>query len=75
MATHAITDLSIILRPEDDVAIAKREIPAGTILEDAGGRIEVRQDIRPGHKVARHGRRAGEAVDRKSTRLNSSHRL
>ena len=37
MVTHSITDLAIILRPEDDVAIAKREIPAGTILEDAGG--------------------------------------
>jgi altronate hydrolase len=64
MATCAITDLAIVLRPEDDVAIAKKEIPAGTILEDAGGRIEVRQDIRPGHKVARRPRRAGEAVRR-----------
>ena len=53
MATHAITDVAIVLKPEDDVAIAKKEIPAGTILEDAGGRIEVRQDIKPGHKVAR----------------------
>jgi len=42
MATHAITDVAIILKPEDDVAIAKKEILAGTILEDAGGRIEVR---------------------------------
>ena len=50
MTTCAITDVAIVLRPEDDVAIAKREIPAGTILEDAGGRLEVRQDIRPGHK-------------------------
>ncbi len=67
IATHAITDVSIILKPEDDVAIAKREIPAGTILEGAGGRIEVRQDIRPGHKVARRARRAGEAVRRGSS--------
>ena len=59
MATHAITDVAIILKPEDDVAIAKREIPAGTILEDAETRIEVRQDIRPGHKVARRARRDG----------------
>src|SRR6266508_773171 len=62
IATHVITDLAIILKPEDDVAIAKREIAAGTVLEDGGGRIEVRQDIRPGHKVARHARRAGEDV-------------
>jgi len=64
MTTHAITDVAIILKPEDDVAIAKREIPAGTILEDAGGRIEVRQDIKPGHKVARRARRTGETVRR-----------
>src|SRR2546426_11752120 len=64
MTTHAITDLAIILKPEDDVAIAKREIPAGAILEDAGGWIEVRQDIRPGHKVARRARRTGEEVRR-----------
>ncbi len=64
MTTHAITDLAIILKPEDDVAIAKREIPAGAILEDAGGRIEVRQDIKPGHKVARRARSTGDEVRR-----------
>jgi altronate dehydratase len=64
MATHALTDLAVILKPEDDVAIAKKEIPAGTILEDASGRIEVRQDIKPGHKLARRARRVGEEVRR-----------
>jgi altronate hydrolase len=64
MATHAITDLAIVLKPHDDVAIAKREIAAGTVLEDAGGQIEARQDIRPGHKIARRAVRAGDAVRR-----------
>src|SRR5262245_20083503 len=64
MAIHAITDLAIVLKPEDDVAIAKREIAAGTILEDGGTRIDVRQDIRPGHKVARRARRQGAEVRR-----------
>src|SRR5713101_4970364 len=64
MATFAITDVAIVLNPADDVAIAKREIPAGSVLEDAGGRIEVRQDIRPGHKVARHAKSTGEKVRR-----------
>src|SRR5215467_11241061 len=64
MATHAVTDVALVLNPRDDVAIAKKEIPAGTVLEDTGGRIEVRQDIRPGHKVARHARRTGEEVRR-----------
>ena len=64
MATHAITDLAIVLKPHDDVAIAKREIAAGTVLEDADGRIEARQDIRPGHKIARRAVRTGDAVRR-----------
>src|SRR2546422_3028895 len=64
MATCAITEVAIVLNPEDDVAIAKKEIPAGPVLEAAGGRIEVRQDIRPGHKVARYARGRGEAVRR-----------
>jgi len=64
MATFAITDVAIVLNPADDVAIAKKEIPAGSVLEDAGGRIEVRQDIRPGHKVARHAKSTGEKVRR-----------
>src|SRR5262252_6062798 len=64
MATCAITDVALVLNPRDDVAIAKKEIVTGTVLEDAGARIEVRQDIRPGHKVARHARRTGEEVRR-----------
>jgi len=64
MATFDITQKAVILRAEDDVAVAKAEIPAGTILEDGGSRVEVRQDIKPGHKVARHAVRRGEPVRR-----------
>src|SRR5262245_11115878 len=64
MATHAITDVAIVLKPEDDVAIAKREISAGATLDDDGARIEARQDIRPGHKIARRRVAAGDAVRR-----------
>jgi len=53
MATFPLTERAIVLRSEDDVAIAKRELAAGTILEDGAARIEVRQDVKPGHKVAR----------------------
>src|SRR5216683_4775363 len=45
MATFAIKDVAIVLNPGDDVAIAKKEIPAGSVIEDTSGRIEVRQDI------------------------------
>jgi altronate hydrolase len=64
MATYALTEKAILLRAEDDVAIAKAELPAGTVLEDGAARIDVRQDIKPGHKVARHPVRAGAPVRR-----------
>jgi altronate hydrolase len=64
MATYALTEKAVVLRPEDDVAIAKRELTAGMILEDGPARIEVRQDIKPGHKVARRTVAAGRPVRR-----------
>ena len=53
MATYALAEKAVVLRPEDDVAVAKAELMAGTVLDDGGHRIEVRQHIKPGHKVAR----------------------
>ena len=64
MATYALIDKAIVLKPEDDVAVAKAPLEAGTVVEDGATRIEVRQDIGPGHKVARRARRAGEPVRR-----------
>ncbi|HUF91674.1 MAG TPA: SAF domain-containing protein, partial [Candidatus Limnocylindria bacterium] len=64
MATFASTERVIVLRPEDDVAVARLELAAGTILEDGAARIEVRQDIKPGHKVARHPVKTGGVVRR-----------
>ena len=64
MATYALTEKAVVLRSEDDVAVAKAELPAGTILEDGARRIEVRQDIKPGHKVARRAVATGAPVRR-----------
>src|SRR5688500_19066321 len=64
MSTVPLTERAILLRAEDDVAIAKKELPAGMILEDGGARIEVRAAIKPGHKVARHAVGRGEPVRR-----------
>ncbi|MEK7700850.1 MAG: UxaA family hydrolase, partial [candidate division NC10 bacterium] len=64
MTTFDIREKAVILKSEDDVAVAKAGIPAGTALEDGGAHIEVRQDIRPGHKVARRAVRAGAPVRR-----------
>ena len=35
MATYALTDKTVVLRPEDDVAVAKAELAAGTIDREA----------------------------------------
>jgi altronate hydrolase len=64
MATHTLTETAVVLRPEDDVAIAKKDLPAGMVLEDGPVSIVVRGDIKPGHKVARRAVRAGEPVRR-----------
>src|SRR5437870_9630900 len=59
-----LTDRAIVLKPEDDVAVAKAPLDKGAIFDDAGTRIEARQDIKPGHKIARHAVRRGEPVRR-----------
>jgi altronate hydrolase len=64
MPTYALTDRAIVLRAEDDVAIAKLPLEAGTVLEDGAARITVRRDIRPGHKVARRDVPSGAPVRR-----------
>ncbi|WPE22671.1 altronate dehydratase family protein [Shinella zoogloeoides] len=50
----------IRLRPEDDVVIAAKAIPAGTVLPDLG--IATLQDIPAGHKVAVRDLKAGSPV-------------
>ena len=64
MAKYALSEKAILLKPEDDVAVAKAELAAGTVLEDGGTAIEVRENIRPGHKVARRALRTGQPVRR-----------
>src|ERR687891_2448734 len=64
MPTQALVEQAVVLRPEDDVAIAKKELAAGTVLEDGESRLVVRADIRPGHKVARRAVAVGQPVRR-----------
>jgi altronate hydrolase len=64
MATFALAEKAILLNPADDVMIAKANIPAGTIIEDNGTRVEVCQDIRAGHKIARRPAGPGAPVRR-----------
>jgi altronate hydrolase len=64
MPTYALVEQAVVLRPEDDVAIAKRGLPAGTALEDGQSRLVVRADVPAGHKVARRAVATGQPVRR-----------
>jgi len=63
-ATASLTETAIVLRPEDDVAIAKKGLAAGTVLEDGQTRLVLRADIPPGHKLARRALAVGSPVRR-----------
>src|SRR2546428_9129619 len=65
MATiHQLTDRAIVLKPEDDAAVAKARLAKGAVFEDGAARIEARQDVKPGHKIARRDVRRGQPVRR-----------
>src|SRR5256886_8437300 len=59
-----LTDRAIVLKPEDDVAVAKAPLDKGAVFEDGAARIEARQDIKPGHKIARRAVGLGRPVRR-----------
>ena len=64
--------LLIRMHPADNVAIVANDggLPAGTLLPDG---LMLCEKVPQGHKVALIDLPAGATVDRKSTRLNSSH--
>jgi altronate hydrolase len=57
-------DCIILLHPEDPVAIAKCELPAGLEVNVAGKAFQVRQAVAPGHKIAVVDLMPGEVVRR-----------
>lgn len=48
----ALSDVAVRLNPSDDVAVAKTHLQAGTALTFDGARVEVRQFVATGHKIA-----------------------
>jgi arabinonate dehydratase len=52
MATAAEGRRAVLLRGDDDVAVAARPIPKGFVLAIGGREVEVREPIALGHKVA-----------------------
>jgi altronate hydrolase len=64
MKARFIEELAVILHPDDDVAITRALVPAGTLLQDAEVTYTARKDIPLGHKIARRAREQGEPVRR-----------
>ena len=62
MATAAEGRRAVLLRADDNVAVAARPIPKGFALEVGGRSVDVREPIALGHKVALGDIEAGEPV-------------
>ncbi len=58
----SLADVALLLRPDDDVAVATRDVPAGTVLEHAGGELVVGRGVPRGHKLAVRALATGDAV-------------
>jgi altronate hydrolase len=52
MATAAEAPVAVLLRGDDNVAVAVRPLPKGRVLDLGGHSVEVREPIGLGHKVA-----------------------
>jgi altronate hydrolase len=62
MATATEPPKAVLLRGDDNVAVAARPIPKGFVLSLGDGTVEVREPIGLGHKVALRDIRQGEPV-------------
>jgi altronate hydrolase len=58
----ALADCALLMRPDDDVVVATRELPAGTRVVTATGPVVLRDDVPRSHKVAVRDVPAGSAV-------------
>jgi altronate hydrolase len=59
-----LTEAAVLLHSDDDVAIAKQALAAGTVLRLPGGEARVARLVPQGHKVATRGRAAGDPLRR-----------
>lgn len=57
-----VSDVALVLRPDDDVAIATRDLDAGTTLRTPTAVLVLRGDVPRGHKLALHDVPAGQTV-------------
>jgi altronate hydrolase len=62
MASIALSQVAVHLRPEDNVAVAARNIPAGTELNGSAALFTANALVKLGHKIALRPIKKGEAV-------------
>jgi altronate hydrolase len=62
MSDVPLSQVAVHLRPEDNVAVAARDLPAGLTVEYQGRRITLERRVGLGHKLALRDIAAGEAV-------------
>src|SRR5262249_30802342 len=62
MSALALSQVAVHLRPEDNIAIAARSLPARTRLQVNGHDLTLPQRIGLGHKIALRTIKKGEAV-------------
>ncbi|WP_448059522.1 UxaA family hydrolase [Cellulomonas hominis] len=61
-APVTLADVALLLRPADDVAVATRELAAGTVLRHGDGLVEVARAVPRGHKLAVRALARGDQV-------------
>ena len=62
MSALALSQVAVQLRPEDNVAVAARSLPAGTSFQQNGATVTLAQRIGLGHKIALGLIPKGEAI-------------
>src|SRR5450759_4517231 len=62
LGTVALAECALLLRPDDDVAVTTRELPAGTRVLTAVRELVLPGDVPRSHKLAVRDLTAGSAV-------------
>jgi altronate hydrolase len=62
MSALTLSQIAVHLRPEDNVAVAARNLPAGTQFQYDGGTLTLSQRIGLGHKIALRPIKKGAAI-------------
>jgi altronate hydrolase len=62
MSTVPLSQVAVHLRPEDNVAVAARNLAAGTEVRENGRTLQIASRVGLGHKIALYDIKKGEAI-------------